>query len=85
MHEPTGGNMPDLTKEAFAWEVDIPVRMISRYEAEKYTNITGETLKKIIERGPVNVDEAIEITISIAKGLEKAHEKGIVHRDIKPV
>ena len=28
-----------LTKEAFAKEVDVSVRMISRYEAEEYTNI----------------------------------------------
>ncbi len=37
-----------LTKEAFAKEVGVPLRMISRYEAKEYTNITGETLKKIL-------------------------------------
>lgn len=44
----------------------------------------GETLKKKIEQGPLKIEEAIDITIQIAKGLEKAHEKEIVHRDIKP-
>ncbi|MEN8251634.1 MAG: protein kinase, partial [Bacteroidota bacterium] len=44
----------------------------------------GETLKKKIEKGPIKTEDAIEITIQIAKGLEKAHEKGIIHRDIKP-
>jgi serine/threonine protein kinase/predicted Zn-dependent protease len=33
---------------------------------------------------PISVDESINITIQIARGLQKAHEKGIVHRDIKP-
>ena len=44
----------------------------------------GETLKKRIERGPLNIEEAIDIAAQIAQGLTKAHELGIVHRDIKP-
>jgi serine/threonine protein kinase len=44
----------------------------------------GETLKKKIEKGPLKLNEAIDITIQIAQGLFKAHEKGIIHRDIKP-
>ena len=45
-----------LTKEAFAKEVDVPVRMISRYEAEEYTNITGETFKKILHNLPLTIN-----------------------------
>ncbi len=44
----------------------------------------GETLKDKIERSPLKVDDAINITTQIALGLSKAHEKNIVHRDIKP-
>ncbi|MCH7962347.1 MAG: protein kinase [Bacteroidetes bacterium] len=44
----------------------------------------GETLKKKIERGPLKIDNAIDITIQIAEGLVKAHESDIIHRDIKP-
>jgi serine/threonine protein kinase/tetratricopeptide (TPR) repeat protein len=44
----------------------------------------GETLKKKIERGPLKLDESIEIVVQVAEGLGKAHSKEIVHRDIKP-
>ncbi|MBN2411387.1 protein kinase [candidate division KSB1 bacterium] len=44
----------------------------------------GETLKKKIERGPLQIDEVLDISIQIADGLKKAHENNILHRDIKP-
>jgi TolB-like protein/Tfp pilus assembly protein PilF len=44
----------------------------------------GEPLQAKIERGPLKLDEAVEIAIQVTSGLAKAHEKGIVHRDIKP-
>jgi serine/threonine protein kinase/tetratricopeptide (TPR) repeat protein len=44
----------------------------------------GETLKQKIAHAPLSVEEAIDIVIQIARGLAKAHEKGVTHRDIKP-
>jgi TolB-like protein/Tfp pilus assembly protein PilF len=44
----------------------------------------GESLKRKIDRGPLEVEEAVEITGQVASGLAAAHHKGIVHRDIKP-
>jgi serine/threonine-protein kinase len=44
----------------------------------------GETLKQRILRGPMPLDEAVDIAIQIAQALGAAHEGGIVHRDIKP-
>ncbi len=44
----------------------------------------GETLKARLARAPVSVDEAIDITAQVARGLDEAHRRGIVHRDIKP-
>ncbi len=43
----------------------------------------GETLDKRIASRQVTLDNAIDLTLQIAKGLAKAHEHGIIHRDIK--
>ncbi len=43
----------------------------------------GETLKEKTERSPLKLDDAVDIATQIAQGLYKAHEKKIVHRDIK--
>ncbi len=44
----------------------------------------GETLKERLARGPLEPREAVGIVLQIARGLAKAHAKGIVHRDVKP-
>ena len=44
----------------------------------------GETVLEKIERGPLKLDEAIELAIQITEGLNIAHQKKIVHRDLKP-
>jgi serine/threonine protein kinase/cytochrome c-type biogenesis protein CcmH/NrfG len=44
----------------------------------------GDTLRQRIDHGPLKIDDAVEITVQVARGLGRAHEAGIVHRDVKP-
>jgi len=45
--------------------------------------IEGQGLREKIKKGPLKLDEALDIALHVAEGLHEAHEKGIVHRDIK--
>ena len=45
--------------------------------------VEGQSLDKKIATGPLALDEALDIAIQTAQGLQAGHEKGVVHRDIK--
>ncbi|HZK86750.1 MAG TPA: protein kinase, partial [Syntrophomonas sp.] len=47
--------------------------------------VDGKTLKEVISNeAPLSVEHATDIAIMICDGVHHAHEKGIIHRDIKP-
>jgi serine/threonine protein kinase/tetratricopeptide (TPR) repeat protein len=46
--------------------------------------VEGKTLREEIAAGPLDLAECARIGRGIARALAKAHEKGVVHRDLKP-
>ncbi len=46
--------------------------------------VEGESLAERLERGPLPVEESLRVCAQVAEALEVAHERGVIHRDIKP-
>jgi predicted Ser/Thr protein kinase len=46
--------------------------------------VEGQNLKDLMRGGPLDVREAIGLTLQVARALAFAHERGLVHRDVKP-
>ncbi len=46
--------------------------------------LDGETLRARLAAGPLSARKAVEYAVQIARGLAAAHEKQLVHRDLKP-
>ncbi len=46
--------------------------------------VPGETRAERVSKGPLPIEEALEVCRQIAEGVEAAHERGVIHRDLKP-
>ncbi len=47
-------------------------------------HLVGETLEARLSKGPLPLEQTLEYAIQIADALGKAHQQGVVHRDLKP-
>ena len=45
--------------------------------------VEGQSLSRKTEKGPLEMDEAIDIGLQTARGLNASHKEKIIHRDIK--
>jgi serine/threonine-protein kinase len=46
--------------------------------------VEGRTLRTMLDADPPTVSEAARIVTELARGLERAHSSGVIHRDLKP-
>jgi len=46
--------------------------------------VGGGDLRKLLERGPLPVERAVQIMLDVLEALEHAHNQSVIHRDIKP-
>jgi serine/threonine protein kinase len=70
-------NHPNIATIHDIIEVDKSGYLILEY-------VPGETLAERIAREPLKLEEALSIARQIAQAISVAHEKGVIHRDLKP-
>src|SRR6202140_5088152 len=46
--------------------------------------LEGETLAERLQKGPLPLEQVLQFAIEISDALDKAHRKGVTHRDLKP-
>jgi serine/threonine protein kinase len=65
----------------------IPIHDVSQHDGQPYISmafVDGESLATRLESGPIGVETAAQIVADVADAVQHAHDRGIVHHDLKP-
>ncbi|MDR1519787.1 MAG: protein kinase [Planctomycetota bacterium] len=65
----------------------VPIHEFSMHQGQPYFTmdfIEGQPLDRLLEKGPMNVREAVGIIEEVARAIDFAHSHGVIHRDLKP-
>lgn len=68
---------PNITTIYSIEEVDNMIFIVMEY-------VEGQTLFDIMKDRRLGLDEILDIALQLAEGLQEAHQKNIIHRDVKP-
>ena len=63
------------------------IHAIGEYEGRQFIDmefVEGKTLTALLREKELSLNDVLEMAIQIGEGLNAAHKKGIIHRDIKP-
>lgn len=55
---------------------------VTHFIATEY--VEGQTLRELVQRGPLPVPQVLDLAVQLADALSTAHTAGIIHRDLKP-
>lgn len=72
------GVHPNIVRAYTVHEIDYLPRIVAEY-------IEGETLSKRLSRGLPSLAEALTLALQICYGMAFAHDRGLAHRDLKPL
>lgn len=65
----------------------VPIYEVGQHEGQHYFSmgfVEGQSLAKKVAEGPLPPREAAEIVRAVAEAVQYAHDKGVIHRDLKP-
>ena len=90
--------LDDEVKRRFLREADAGLRLVhpnivrifevGEADGEHYISmeyVKGKTLQEAAREGPLSPGRVVEIGIAVGEALREAHQRGVVHRDIKPL